>query len=228
MDSEKALKITLNGVVSSRNRKIDLILLKCLYELTDKSNIVEVGSFVGGKSLILGALALENKVQFSTFDTFQRQLSLGLSIEQSKTLLKNNLSLLDDISHITIHVRDSTSKDIQYLKNISYFCIDGNHNEPFVYNDICNAKNILTERGCIIVDDINAKHPGVLSGFFSFISNNQDMIPIIFGLNHVWIIRRSQHSFWRENIPKNILSELKETSFLGQKVFSLNQKPGLL
>lgn len=223
MNSSDALEIVINKIVSSCNDRIDLRLLKHLYEVTDKSNIAEIGPFVGGKSLILGALALENNALFSTFDTFQRQKQKGLSNEQAKTILENNLSILNDTSHITNHIEDSlNSKTIENLENISYFCIDGNHSEIHTINDLKLGKKTLSDNGCIILDDVTPVCPGVLSGLFSFLVDNKDMVPIVCGISHMWIIRRDYQDFWIQHVSNNFPIKMnKELAFGQQTVFTL-------
>ena len=222
MDSLAALNISIGKIISSRNPKGDLELLTHLYGATDKSNIVEIGPFVGGKSIILGALALENNVQFSTFDTFQSQKWRGMSDEQSKTMLENNLSILGDTTHITVHIEDSfKSKTIENLKDVSYFCIDGNHSEIHTRNDLDLAKKILSDNGCIILDDVYTPFPGILSGLYSFLADNQDMIPICFGLSHVWIIKRKHQHFWVQYISDKFPEIKKDLAFGQQPVFTL-------
>ena len=107
------------------------------------------------------------------------------------------------IGNEDVDVNSGGSADITQLPyRFRLFSVDGGHTRELTVNDLTVAASHLEEGGIIILDDItNLAWPGVIDGFFTWMSYfPQRYAPFFVGYNKVFITQERYHKLFYDTL----------------------------
>lgn len=146
----------------------DLLLGAALYatsSLPSPHNIVEVGSYCGRSTVVLGSVArsMDNNARVYAVDPHDGKVgSLDRGISQTQpTLLKFKQNMQDSELSDLITIIEKCSFEVQWNEPISLLFIDGLHDYSNVSRDFIHFEQWIVPGGLIAFHDYAYYYPGV-------------------------------------------------------------------
>jgi Methyltransferase domain len=147
-----------------------------------RGNLAEIGIHHGKSFLVLAGAARSSETVFA-IDVFERQeLNLDHSGCGNRVIFESHLKRF--LPGAKISVIAESSADLRGreaalgLAGLRFVSIDGGHTRELTLNDLQIADGCLVDGGVCCVDDVfNAHWPGVVSGLFDFLDQDNRLVP---------------------------------------------------
>ena len=152
-------------------------ILNSLIKKKKNLEIIEVGSFCGESTLIIGSYLQEKKINFKMTcvdiwnafpldhanSFYLSKFNENLKNGKVFTLFKHNLKQANLLKNIKFIKGDSNKVLKKIKKKFDLIFIDGSHSYNYVCNDIKNSMKLLNNNGILVGDDYeqnykNSKH----------------------------------------------------------------------
>lgn len=148
-----------------------------------RGDILEIGIYRGKSFIPLALLTTndEKRIAIDSFGNFsQTDWTYGSGNINKQKFQENYYKIVGNYNFNLIEKNSSDITPIDILNissdRIRIFSIDGDHTAKGTYNDLFLAKNTLSDRGIIIVDDYtNNEWPTVKEGVDMFLKDNDDI-----------------------------------------------------
>jgi len=133
---------------------------RCLYTITNslpnKSNFVEIGSYCGRSSSVMGLVAADNDCDFVCVDCF---ITDAPNIENVRDCFRNNMLRIG----AKYELYDMTSEEASkiYKKQIDFLFIDGDHSYAGIKLDCDLWLPKLKKGGIVALHDYKSSWEGV-------------------------------------------------------------------
>jgi hypothetical protein len=152
-----------------------------------RGNLFEIGVHHGKTALFLARMAAEGEL-LGVCDVFGDQaLNVDRSGEGSRELFERNIG---DFPVRIFQKRSAELTAEETTRGCRFFHIDGGHRPEDVMADMRTAVDALLPNGVIAVDDVfNPSWPGVSEGFYAFMREQRELVPVLIGGNKVFLAR---------------------------------------
>ena len=189
---------------------------------------LEIGVHHGKFYIMLNSI-IDSKYQSYAIDVFDEQtLNIDKSGCGSLENFKKNLRNFDKHKGENTIIIQGDSTDCKLIREIDippgsirYLSIDGGHTVEHTVSDLELAKNLLSNEGVVILDDvINYHWLGVIEGVGKFLSLKPTLVPFAIGHNKLFFSKLSYQKRYFDIFFKSKM-RTKEVSFYGHQLVAL-------
>lgn len=165
-------------------------------------NIFEIGVYHGKSAILLGLITKNQSENLGLCDPFISKYKNEESREQ--IFLRNISSFFKNRDFIILHKKRSDELLRSECTKIRIFHIDGDHSPKQTFDDLMFASTSIVDNGVVIVDDFfNVLCPGVTEGVYKFISSQNDLIPLAFGFNKLFLCKKNVYDWYIKNLQES-------------------------
>lgn len=198
--------VVTNPVKNSMRSIIDMFLIWKTVEYFKPTTLLEIGSYAGQ--------------------------TLGIMLESAEsdaklTSVDINFSRLKIFQHLFPHNKiefiKTDSLDLNLDRKFDFIHIDGNHDAPWVENDVIKSLKMSHQNTIISVDDCEKGWLDVARVVKNYLCGQNDFVPFLMGESSVFFhhVSHSSEEFldhWIQNDAKNFISFSNENFFNEYKI----------
>jgi hypothetical protein len=212
-----------NGWFSQTDVEVFTILLELQAKFGTKGDILEIGTFEGKSSILLGSF-LDDKQRLHICDTFDipteglneiENLQSYPGLTQERFI--RNYRKFHSLGPIVYKCKSTDLGSKSFGSQFRFIHIDGSHLYENVKFDISLSVELLSEpTGILVLDDYRAYHSfGVALAVWELISKG-NFVPVILTQNKIYLVQANSRVFNHE-----VAEELRsyEIDFVIEKLF---------